>query len=442
MRFIGIFPILVLFPTLVLASGYEKPSLFGARPAALGGVGSLAGNAAEGLAFNPGIISAGRPGWTLSLNFSPTSSELSGPFNNDNDAVTSSKQTSNSAGGMVAYNWNEKWGVALGRYAVGGGKTVYDDVVFRGFTEPLDFYSDIKLSEVALGLGYKINEMWSLGIAVRRLTYEASYTRPARAAFGLAVGAPEFRDLKDDSDGYRLGLQFRPNPALKTALMYRSPVDIRAEGFISGGKAITPFFTTAIAPGQARLITTLPQVYLAAVAYRWTPTWQTFFEASSTNYSTVRTVELETTSSDVGNRSILQNWKDQTLYKLGVEYTGFAMPLRAGISQTSQVTDEENSSPLIYPATALQSLSLGTGYRFKIFGNTAQVDFAIDKTTGQSQGGIGKPDDDYTVDARQGTYGIDIFASHLSFIYYFGQEQPGQQKQEPDLKSNSVKPST
>lgn len=404
-------------------SGYEKPTLYGARASALGGVGSLIANSADALSYNPGMIASGHKGWVVSLNVSPIKSQLGGPWNNDNNVVESSEQTSLSAAGMLAYNFNENLAVSFGRYAVGGGKTVYDDVVYRGFSDTLDLYSDIKISEIALGLGYRLNDQWSFGIATRRTTYEASYTRPARALIGLAVGAADFKDLKDESSaGYRLGIHYKPNARLRASFVYRSPVDIRATGYVTGGKIITPLVDLSIAPGDAQLRTTLPQSYTLGAGFRWNNDFQSFFEWSSTNYSTVKTVEIETTSSDVGNRSIVQNWKDQTLIKLGLEYTGWLLPLRAGFNHVNQVTDTDYSNPMQYPPTALQSFSLGTGVRFQLFKNPARFDIAVDQTEGSGDGGGAAPDSNYTNDHRAGKYSIKALAMHASFVYFFGHE--------------------
>lgn len=418
------------------AAGYEKPTLYGARASALGGVGSLIANSAEALSFNPGMIASGRKGWVVSLNVSPIKSNLSGPWNNDNLVVESSPQSSLSAAGMLAYNFNDHWAVSIGRYAVGGGKTVYDDVVYRGFSDTLDLYSDIKISEIGVGVGYRLNDQWSFGVASRKTTYEASYTRPARALLGLAVGAADFRDLKDETQaGYRLGVHFKPNARLRASFVYRSPVDIGAKGLITGGKIITPVIGMNIDPGDVLMKTTLPQSYTLGLSYRWDKDWQSFLEWSSTNYSTVRTVEIESTSSDVGNRSNIQNWKDQTLIKVGLEYTNWFMPIRIGYNHTSPVTDADYSNPLQYPPTALQSFSIGTGIRFSLFKNPARVDFSMDQTEGSGEGGTAPVDGDYSNDFRAGRYGIKVFATHLSFVYFFGQENEAKSEPKTDAVS-------
>lgn len=441
MRIFATLFLTTMLPQLALAAGYEKPVLFSARQASLGGVGSLAGNSAEGLAFNPGLIANGKKGWITSVNISPTTSQLSGPWNNENELVTSNRGTSLSGAGMFSYNFNEKWAVAFGGYAIGGGNTTYDQVIFKDFgDQKLDFYSNIKMLELAAGVGYRLNDMWVFGITGRRLTYTASYIRPARAALGFAIGAPEFKDLESNSFGYKLGLTFKPNVRWRLGAVYRSPIDIDAKGQVAGGKTIvSPIpLNPDIEPGEARMMTVLPSSYALSAAYRWTNLWQSFVEYHVTNYSAVKNVEIETTSSTVGNKTSVQNWKDQTIYKIGLEYTRFRMPVRLGFNQTSMVTDPDYSNPMQYPAAVMNSYTIGTGIRWKIFGNVAQFDIAVDKTNAQGEGGTGRAGTDWLTDSRQGTYGIDILATHASFNYYFGEDNKAKSQPVPSAPTEGA----
>lgn len=399
------------------SAGYEKVSLFGAKVTALGGIGSVASDSTEALAHNPALISLGTSGFSFSIHYSPTKSQLSGPWNNENTVVSSEPQTSVSGAGFISYRFNEKFGVALGRYAVGGGKSEFKSVRYEDFGESLDLYSDIRLSETALGAAYEVHPWISVGFALRKLLYEASYIRPARSALGLAIGAPEFKNMKDETDGYRLAVLFRHPRGTKLGLVYRSPMQIRAEGQIIGGTIISwPInLGLQIDPGEAQLRTTLPQSYTVGISQVWPRGFETFFEWSSINYSVNRTVEIESTSADVGNRSNVLNWKDQTTIKLGLQYLGAGFPIRVGFHQASQVTEADFSSPLNYPPGVMQTWSVGAGYPFKFKGGEYHLDFAYDFSKASGSGGTGQAGADSMNDFRAGNYSIDVSSFHVSF---------------------------
>lgn len=403
----------------ILAAGYEKSALFGAKSASLGGAGALTANPAEALAFNPSLIAGAKSGATINLNYSPIQSQLQGPINNENVVLTSSQARSNSAGVFAGYTLESGLGFALGKYAVGGGSARYNAVEFSGFDDTLDLNTALKISETALGAAYRVTNQLSLGLSIRQLDYSFSYARVGRAYLGFAIAAPEFEDLEDTAYGYKLGATYKPWPGTQFIFVYRSPIDIEAKGRVTGGKALTPLFSTTVAPGDATLKTQFPEAYALGYGHKWSDTIKSYIVYELIKYSALKEVEIETTSSTVGNRTNVLEWSDQKTLRLGVEYSGFVVPLRVGYTYNSQVTSDDYANAMNFPPSDAHTYTLGLGYRFQVYGNPLTVDAAYDYMSASGDGN-GAASGSISSDFRAGHYASRIVGFHLSLTYLWG----------------------
>jgi long-subunit fatty acid transport protein len=150
-----------------LAQGFEKNGMWDAHAAALAGSG-VASIGADSLYFNPAGLTGFKPGGELSANFSEVTSQTQGVFNNNNDGVSSRQITTPTGGILSSYTFDDKLAVGAGYYAVGGGKFYYDGLNYAGFVGgPLSAYSDLAITEMAVGASYRVDPKLSFGMTLR-----------------------------------------------------------------------------------------------------------------------------------------------------------------------------------------------------------------------------------------------------------------------------------
>jgi long-subunit fatty acid transport protein len=239
---------MLLLPTLSFgAGGYEKPALWSAKAASMGGaVGSQTG--ADSLYFNPAGLVANQ----LNLHYAQYKGYLSADITDKNRETTNNIPI-NVGGILSSFAITDKVTVGFGIYGLAGLNTSYDKINFGKNDSSLnsyvrDNYGRLSILEFALGSSYVINKNFRIGLSVRGQQAEAQMKETAliRAkglgGAGISDGSiivattSQFDKMKGSSFGsYKLGIQYDSDDKnYGIGVSYRSPVKIKVEGKLSG----------------------------------------------------------------------------------------------------------------------------------------------------------------------------------------------------------------
>jgi long-subunit fatty acid transport protein len=404
------------------ASGYEKSVLWGARAGGLSGAGSASVQGAEALYFNPAGLASGDVGQDFSLNLSPTIGQFKGVADNQNTPITGVQTFSALPAMIYSVKISDKIGLGIGGYIAGGARAQYDDVALFTGGGTASLRTDLSVSEISAGLGYKLSDSLNLGLAWRMSMAQAEFSLLQRNSTGSAIN-PVLTNLRDvQTSAFRAGMQWKLADRSNLSLVYRSEVNFAAKGdvapirLLSGGATLT----LPNSSGTATAKTVLPQAVTLGYDRPFGENWVGYFEYVWTQYSRITDITLETTSPILGNAKVDQRWLDQHNLRLAAEYAGSKHPWRFGYGWTSQVTNTDAARSTFTPPGAAHTLSLGRAYNMTWSEKKAQFAWAFEYTTVSGDGtgaaaGASAPG----TDIRAGTYSASAYALHTTFNHFF-----------------------
>lgn len=403
-----------------LASGFEKGIMWGGRSAGVGGIASPYIAGSQALYFNPaGLANDKEGGQDVAFNLTLLQAKFKGPINNTNEQITSSDKLLTPLGLTYSYQANDRLGFGLGYFVSGGANAAYDDVTMpipANANAKANIKTDLLVSEVSLGAGYKVTDDFKIGVAYRIVM--------AKAEFGLITRRPDITagayantqltDLKaTDYSGFRLGAQYKVSDATKIGFNYRSEVNLSADGTLTN--TVNAGAAPAVQPSAGATVkTTFPMQAQLGVVHEYTE-WRALAEYVWTQYSRVGDIGIDSGGT---RNNVKMNWYDENQVRLGGEYLGMNWPIRFGYVWTSSVTNKDNARATFAPPAAASTFTLGTGQIFQAFGNPLQFDVAGEYTFASGDGGTAQSGD--TVgDFRAGTYAVNAMAAHLGLTYAF-----------------------
>lgn len=402
-----------------MASGYEKSILWGARSAGVGGVTTPYISGSQAVVFNPAGLVGEQGSRDLSVEFSPTMTQFKGPINNANDVETSKQSLLPIFGMTYGATVNEKVGWGLGVYVAGGAKATYEGVPFTGFASTADVKTDLTITEIALGAGYKVDDRLKLGVAWRVAMAQATFSVVNRVS-ATAFLNPQLSNLKDTRyDGFKLGAQYKLDEKTMLGFSYRSELNLQATGDI-GGQLVTTTTTLPVTPTSGTVKTTFPMQITLGAQHNLNEAWRLYGEYVWTQYSRVGDIEIDGTIAvpaanvSVSNSKVQQQWKDQHNVRLAGEYVSTPWPVRFGYVWTSQVTNSDWARATFTPPGAAHTFTLGTGQTFTVQEKPLQFDVAGEYTT--VSGDTGTPGSN---DIRPGTHSATAYALHAGVTYHF-----------------------
>lgn len=403
-----------------LAAGYEKNIMWSGR------FGGQAGNAvsvvegSESLYWNPAGLVSSRLGHDVSVNLSPVYSRFQGSISADGENRKSKEQTLLPFGLMYGMTPNEKWGFGVGGYVSGGSAAKYDSVPISTFTLRPTVESKIQLIEIAAGAAYKINDQWKVGAAWRGGFVDAKFSSAAATPFtvpaaGVALTASQLSDLQgEEMLGFKFGAQFTPSDVWGLGLALRTEYDFELDGEVAGQRETTlaPGAITTLAGGPATVKSRFPmQVNLGGHWMVVPEAWRAYAEYGFTEYSRVKTLEINATLAGTAVPNITQNWKDQHHLRLAGEFLRSNWPIRFGYVYTSQVAPEEHARATFSAPGSGNSLTIGTGRRF--MEDRLRFDSAFEYSW--INGDVGND----VTPALGGDYETIGYALHLGLAYMF-----------------------
>ena len=217
-------------------------------------------------------------------------------------------------------------------------------------------------------ISYKFADWFSLGAGF-------IYTHGAATLNKVQTVAGNDIKLKlEDKDahglGFNVGAMFKPGDKFSLGLAYRSNVDAKANyGTVTwqqvpGGLSTNPTFQTT----QWKTVLPLPSEFTVGAAYKFTPKFQMFADIAWQNWTRYDNLTIELQNPTTGYSQIsnsVKNWKDNTVYRVGAEYsfTDMVQGRLGYYYDRSPVPGEYWSSET--PSTNLHGMTAGLGFQFR-----------------------------------------------------------------------------
>lgn len=361
--------VVALVAPSAFGSGFEKSIPWGGQTSGLAGIGTPWISGSEALFFNPAGLVGDTKSKDVSFNLSPTMPEFKAPILNAGVQESAKKETLYPLSLMWGNTINDKLGYGFGFYVAGGLSTNYKAIALPTSTTA-DIKAALTITELALGVGYKIDDKlkvggaWRVGMATAELS-SVEYTGlapnppfpPATPSFGEGI----YKDLKASNYlGFKLGAQYKLNDKTNLGFSYRSEMTYETKG------KLTTYYhaastRTQLSEKDAKLGTLFPAAWTLGVEHKLNDMWKLYGEYVMTEYSKVTNISTEV---DGASDPIELKWKDQTNIRVAAAYNGFAWPVRVGYVWTSQVTSKDHSLPQMIPPGPATTYTVGTGQSF------------------------------------------------------------------------------
>lgn len=370
MKKLFVFAGLALVANTAFAAGFEKSIMWGGETSGLAGIAAPQVSGATATYFNPAGLANGAEGsHNITLDVSPTSATFKSPVLNGSVQETSTSHWSLPAALMYSHKLTDKLGLGIGYYASGGNYAKFTGAKLTGVPGEFESTTDLQITEVGLGAGYKLMDNLNVGLEYRVVMGKANLATPIPfvASGGAVRGVAQvnLENLKDTNyQAFKLGAQYKLGKT-DIGFTYRSEAVFHAKGTQTTTNHIyVPSSSIGASATQGVTAGTLfPAAWTLGFKHACTETFNAYGQYSLTEYSKVDNISLKT---DDGNYSapLLLKMHDQHIVALAGEYTGLAMPIRAGLAWGTQVS---NSNPTMALPTATPPgqawvVTAGTGY--------------------------------------------------------------------------------
>ena len=227
--------------------------------------------------------------------------------------------------------------LGLGLNAPFGLKTEYDPT-WKGRTQSTK--SELRTINLNPSVAWKASETLSLGAGVSLQYADATLASSANSAGIATIKANDY------GWGFNLGLLWRPTPATRVGLAYRSEVDHTLEGDVA-------FSVASVANGPVAADATLPDSASLSLFHTLSPKWDLLADVTWTGWSDFKELRI------VRNGGVLlqvtpENWSDSYRYSAGANYhLNDKLTLRGGVAfdetpvsdafRTSRIPDEDRT---------------------------------------------------------------------------------------------------
>ena len=247
--------------------------------------------------------------------------------------------------------------------------------------------SEIETININPGIGYQVNDGFSLGFGVSYQKMSATLSQwadlgtscalsPAAAlcagTFGLA---PQLDDAKvvieadDNAFGYNVGALWEPNKSKRLGLAYRSPVKHHLTGSVdvttydAGQAAFAANSLVNLVDGGANAYVTLPATLSVSGFMQLNSQWALMGDITRTYWSKLPELRIYF-DSGAANSVVTFNLNDVNRYSVGAVYRpGGAWAWRAGLALDQTPTPSAAYRTPRLPDENRRWLTLGTSYQ-------------------------------------------------------------------------------
>ncbi|MBS7332639.1 OmpP1/FadL family transporter [Faecalibacter bovis] len=242
-------------------------------------------------------------------------------------------------------------------------------------TWPNDWENRSNITEIELQafniqptIAYKFTDWFSIGAGFI-YTHGSATLNKIQTVAGNDIGL-ELEDKDAHGLGFNIGTMFRPTEKWNVALAYRSNSEANANygavrwSNVPTGLSTNPTFQTT----EWKTSLPLPSEFVVGTSYKLSPKFELFGEVSWQNWTKYKdlTIVLQNPETGYEQESVsVKNWKDNTIYRIGAEYT-FNEMIQGRIGyyhDKSPVPSQFWSSET--PSTDNNAFTAGLGFNFK-----------------------------------------------------------------------------
>lgn len=256
--------------------------------------------------------------------------------------------------------------LGLGVFAPFGLKTEYD-ANWSGRGQAI--MSHMKTVNVNPTLAWRVSDRLSLGAGIDYQTIEATLSKGLPTP-PFPAGSTTEMTGDDAGWGYNLGLLYRFDESTRIGLSYRSQLEYRLGGTLTG---TVPALGPMPLPQAIRADVTMPELASLAVLHRLDARWTVMADATWTGWSVFDRLDVRLAANGAVVDSTQENWQDAWRFGLGADYRhNDAWTWRAGlVFDQSPVPDAAHRTPRIPDADRV-SLAVGGQYAFS---KRSRIDF-------------------------------------------------------------------
>jgi long-chain fatty acid transport protein len=258
--------------------------------------------------------------------------------------------------GYLSWQLSPNWWLGLGVGAPFGLKTEYDDGWVGQFH---GIKSEVKTININPSVGWKINEVVSLGFGINAMYIDADLTSRTFTPAGNPFG-----EITADSWGWgwNIGAMFNVTPATRIGVSYRSEIKQDLEGNVAFSQVPAP--VAALFPsGGVTATIDLPAMASIALSQQIGPQWQILADFTYTWWDSIQDLSIfRTTGQGLTNTPLKfdNSWR----IGVGVNYQlNDAWKLRFGTAYDTTPVQDAFRTPRLPDADRVW-LAIGAQWRF------------------------------------------------------------------------------
>jgi long-chain fatty acid transport protein len=253
----------------------------------------------------------------------------------------------------------ERFDFGIGVNAPFGLKTEYDDNWAGRFQ---GIKSDLTTYNINPSLSFKVNDMFSIGAGLNYQHLDVELTN----AVVLAPNTEGRAKLEADDDawGWNVGLLFKPTPATKVGISYRSKLDYKLDGTTS----VTTTTGTAIsaAGGASNADLTLPESFSLSLSQKLTEQWEFLADATFTKWSQIGQINVVNSTNGTLRDVLHLDFDDTWRYSIGANYKlNDSWTLKGGVAYDQTPVKGASSRTVRLPDNDRTWLSVGAAVKIK-----------------------------------------------------------------------------
>ncbi|WP_323001220.1 OmpP1/FadL family transporter [Denitromonas sp.] len=248
-----------------------------------------------------------------------------------------------------SYSVNDKVFIGVGVSPTFGNATEWDDDFFGRYQGS---YSEIKGININPSIGYKVNDMVSLGFGLNFFKFEADL----RSKVPVAGTDRESKLTGDDTAiGYNIGAMFQLSPTTRLGVTYRSKIELEVEGESETPLGVTP----------AVVDVELPDSFSLAVSQQLSDKWEMLGDFTWTGWSSLPGLHVKNKNTGATLTNEALDFKDTYRIGLGANYKyNDSVKLRFGVAYDKSPVQSSESRTVRLPDSDRTWLSFGVNYAF------------------------------------------------------------------------------
>ena len=356
----------VWLPTAHATNGMNLDA-YGAKAGAMGGASFAHENGNSALMNNPATLGLRKEGTSLGLGMTLLQPDVNTSMNHPLAGSMGAK-SGGDAYWMPSFSLIRKTGkltYGVGMLAQGGMGTEYEDSSFLSNGTGLPMRSEVGFGRFMLPLAYNVNDQLTVAGQVDYVwaSMDVQMLMPNGSGHVNFSNNSDFSgQAKGNGWAFKLGGHYKVSDTLAFGATFHSKTDI---GDLQGSGTFTAFPGGAVIPTNFKVADfQWPQTFGVGVAWQATPTFMLAADIKRLKWSdSMKDFRLAMNMGGGWMEGAMpQNWKDQTVVMLGVQYMLLPnLALRAGINHADNPVPDNTLNPL-FPATIRTHYTLGVGW--------------------------------------------------------------------------------